>query len=91
VRRDGAELKRRLAAGEDHRAFLRRANLAWRELGLTMGGVADLLGVSLGLLRHLGELEAAPVPARPPPGTARPTGGAARRPARSVGRKSASR
>ena len=91
VRRDGAELRRRLAAGEDHRAFLRRANLAWRKVGLTMGGVADLLGVSLGLLRHLGELDAAPGPARASLRTATRAGGTAGRPARSVGRKSGSR
>jgi len=57
VRRDGRELERRLLSGEDHLGFLAEANLDWRETGLTMGGVADLLGVSLGLLRHLGELE----------------------------------
>jgi triphosphoribosyl-dephospho-CoA synthase len=58
LRSDGRELGRRLEAGEDHLAFLATTNAAWRQLGLTMGGVADLLGVSLGLLRHLGELEA---------------------------------
>jgi len=78
VRRDGAELARRLAVGEDHLAFLARANTAWRKLGLTMGGVADLLGVSLGVLRHLGELDEAPPKTSP-------------RPARSVGRKPGSR
>jgi triphosphoribosyl-dephospho-CoA synthase len=62
VRRDGRELSRRLAARQDHLAFLGEANLAWRELNLTMGGVADLLGISLGLLRHLGELEPAASP-----------------------------
>jgi triphosphoribosyl-dephospho-CoA synthase len=73
VRRDGAALARRLAEGQDHRRFLRDANRAWRELGLTMGGVADLLGVSLGLLRHLGELDDAGRPA-PPAGARRRAG-----------------
>ncbi len=56
VRADGRELRRRLEAGEDHRAFLAAANEAWRAERLTMGGVADLLGVALGLLVDAGEL-----------------------------------
>jgi triphosphoribosyl-dephospho-CoA synthase len=56
VRADGRELARRLLAGEDHLAFLAEANQAWRAERLTMGGVADLLGVTLGLLVHAGEL-----------------------------------
>jgi triphosphoribosyl-dephospho-CoA synthetase len=59
VRADGRELARRLEAGEDHLAFLAEANQAWRAERLTMGGVADLLGVTLGLLVHAGELPAA--------------------------------
>lgn len=56
LRRDGRELSRRLEAGEDHRVFLAEANVAWRAERLTMGGVADLLGVALGLLVEAGEL-----------------------------------
>lgn len=56
VRADGRELRRRLEAGEDHRAFLADANEAWRAERLTMGGVADLLGVALGLLVEAGAL-----------------------------------
>ncbi len=64
VREDGRELQRRLLAGEDHLAFLAGANDAWRAARLTMGGVADLLGVALGLLVASGEL-APPAPAAP--------------------------
>lgn len=58
VRADGRELQRRLEAGEDHLGFLAARNDAWRAQRLTMGGVADLLGVTLGLLVDAGELEA---------------------------------
>lgn len=54
VRRDGETLERLLASGGDHVAFLRARNAAWREMRLTMGGVADLLGVALGLIVHEG-------------------------------------
>jgi triphosphoribosyl-dephospho-CoA synthetase len=58
VRCDGRELQRRLEAGEDHLAFLAGLNDLWRARRLTMGGVADLLGVTLGLLVDSGELGA---------------------------------
>jgi triphosphoribosyl-dephospho-CoA synthetase len=56
LRRDGEALESLLARGEDHVAFLRRRNRAWREMHLTMGGVADLLGVACGLLVHEGSM-----------------------------------
>lgn len=56
VRADGRALARLLRDGGDHRAFLAEANEAWRAQRLTMGGVADLLGVALGLLVDAGEL-----------------------------------
>lgn len=52
LRRDGRELEDLLARGGDHARFLRERNVAWREVRLTMGGVADLLGVALGLALH---------------------------------------
>ncbi len=58
LRRDGRELARRLEAGQDHLAFLAAANEVWRAERLTMGGVADLLGVTLGLLVAAGALPA---------------------------------
>jgi triphosphoribosyl-dephospho-CoA synthase len=57
LRADGLELARRLEAGEEHLEFLGGLNDHYREHRLTMGGVADLLGVALGLLVESGELE----------------------------------
>ncbi len=55
LRADGLALEARLRSGGDHLGFLRDTNRAWRAARLTMGGVADLLGVTLGLLAHAGE------------------------------------
>jgi triphosphoribosyl-dephospho-CoA synthase len=55
VRADGARLERLVEAGA-HLPFLRERNAAYRRMNLTMGGVADLLGVALGWLVHAGEL-----------------------------------
>jgi len=55
LRADGVALESRLLSAGDHLAFLRETNRAWRCARLTMGGVADLLGMALGLLRHAGE------------------------------------
>jgi triphosphoribosyl-dephospho-CoA synthase len=55
LRDDGAELERRLDAG-DPAPFLRERNAAYRALNLTMGGVADLLGLAHGWLAACGEL-----------------------------------
>jgi triphosphoribosyl-dephospho-CoA synthase len=54
VRRDGRELEALLLAGGDHVTFLRTRNAEWKAQRLTMGGVADLLGLALGLLAHEG-------------------------------------
>ena len=54
LRRDGKALQELLERDGDHAGFLRARNAAWRETRLTMGGVADLLGVALGLLVHEG-------------------------------------
>jgi triphosphoribosyl-dephospho-CoA synthase len=58
LRRDGARLDAVLDAGGAPAAavFLRDRNAAYREMNLTMGGVADLLGVALGWLTWSGEL-----------------------------------
>jgi triphosphoribosyl-dephospho-CoA synthase len=52
LRADGARLDAVLDAGgaRGAAAFLRQRNAAYRELNLTMGGVADLLGVAYGWL-----------------------------------------
>lgn len=46
LRRDGARLEGLLRAGADPTPFLIRANAGYRRQRLTMGGVADLLGMS---------------------------------------------
>jgi triphosphoribosyl-dephospho-CoA synthase len=61
LRADGGELERRLDAG-DAIPFLRDRNAAYRALNLTMGGVADLLGIALGWLAASGVLAPGPRP-----------------------------
>jgi triphosphoribosyl-dephospho-CoA synthase len=62
LREDGAALERLAATGE-HLPFLRERNVRYRAMSLTMGGVADLLGIALGWLEYRGELTgAAPSP-----------------------------
>ena len=55
LRADGARLEALLEQGA-HLPFLRQRNADYLRLNLTMGGVADLLGVAFGWLGHLGEL-----------------------------------
>jgi triphosphoribosyl-dephospho-CoA synthetase len=55
LREDGARLAGLVEAGS-HLPFLRARSEAYRKLGLTMGGVADLLGLAFGWLGHRGEL-----------------------------------
>jgi triphosphoribosyl-dephospho-CoA synthase len=54
VREDGARLERLLVAGSAPEPFLRARNAAWVRMNLTMGGVADLLGLAEGWLVYLG-------------------------------------
>jgi triphosphoribosyl-dephospho-CoA synthetase len=54
LREDGALLEARVREG-DHLPFLRERNAAYARSGLTMGGVADLLGVAFGWLFAQGE------------------------------------
>jgi triphosphoribosyl-dephospho-CoA synthetase len=49
VRRDGAELERRLRGGEDPGPLLLRWNEEYRSMNLTMGGVADCLALTLAI------------------------------------------
>jgi triphosphoribosyl-dephospho-CoA synthase len=57
LREDGARLAELVPAGL-HVPFLRERNAAYRRMNLTMGGVADLLGVALGQLAYRRELAA---------------------------------
>jgi triphosphoribosyl-dephospho-CoA synthase len=47
LQQDGAALEKILRAGDDAEMFLTRANQRYRQQNLTMGGVADLLAVSI--------------------------------------------
>lgn len=58
LRADGRELQRLVLAGVDPRPALRELNEAYRVIGLTMGGVADLLAMALGIAVHLGWIPA---------------------------------
>jgi triphosphoribosyl-dephospho-CoA synthase len=55
LRRDGRELELLLGRGEDPVPLLQALNVDYRQLNLTMGGVADLLGLAFGYLVYLGE------------------------------------
>jgi triphosphoribosyl-dephospho-CoA synthase len=55
LREDGARLEHLVAEGA-HLPFLRQCNARYRRMNLTMGGVADLLGLALGWLAYRGEL-----------------------------------
>jgi triphosphoribosyl-dephospho-CoA synthase len=50
IRRDGRMLERIIAAGGDCAEFLEKLNHDYRRLNLTMGGVADMLGIAFGCL-----------------------------------------
>lgn len=50
IKRDGLELEKILIKKEDHFVFLKKQNLLYIDKNLTMGGVADLLGLALGYL-----------------------------------------
>jgi triphosphoribosyl-dephospho-CoA synthase len=58
LREDGACLEALVRRG-DHLAYLRERNAAYARTGLTMGGVADLLGVAFGWLVATGEVSPA--------------------------------
>ena len=55
LREDGARLEVLVAEGA-HLPFLQQCNTRYRRMNLTMGGVADLLGLALGWLSYRGEM-----------------------------------
>lgn len=55
LRCDGRELELLLGRGEDPVPLLQKLNQEYRQLNLTMGGVADMLGLAFGYLDYLGE------------------------------------
>ena len=58
IRRDGLALERMISGGGDHQAFLEELNRAYVDRNLTMGGVADMLGIAFGYLIANGEIGA---------------------------------
>ena len=60
LREDGARLERLVAERGDFFAFLEARNEHYVERNLTMGGVADLLGLAFAWLSHTGELAGVP-------------------------------
>jgi triphosphoribosyl-dephospho-CoA synthase len=50
LHRDGRRLEETIAAGEDPFSLLRQFNEDYRRKNLTMGGVADMLGLAFGYL-----------------------------------------
>jgi triphosphoribosyl-dephospho-CoA synthase len=56
LRRDGRSLEQMVARNVDPAPFLRECNDDYRGIGLTMGGVADLLGIAYGWLVYRGHL-----------------------------------
>lgn len=55
LRRDGQRIELLLAQGKDPVPLLQQLNNEYRCSNLTMGGVADLLGLAFGYLNYLGE------------------------------------
>lgn len=56
IRRDGRHIERIIAAGDDCVPFLQATNREYVRMNLTMGGVADMLGLSYGYLAASGIL-----------------------------------
>jgi len=56
IRRDGRLLDGILARNGDPVPFLLECNRDYRRIHLTMGGVADLLGIAYGWLAYRGEI-----------------------------------
>lgn len=56
LRADGSRVETALAQGEDPVPLLLELNREYRRLNLTMGGVADLLGLAFGWLHYTGAL-----------------------------------
>ena len=56
VRRDGLELERAIASGDNCITSLRELNRVYVRLNITIGGVADMLGLAYGVLIANGEI-----------------------------------
>ena len=56
IRDDGRQLEKIIAAGGDFRTCLEQLDGEYIRQNLTMGGVADMLGMALGYLRFCGSI-----------------------------------
>lgn len=56
VRRDGFMLEKTIADGGDFIAFLQELNRHYKQLNITIGGVADMLGIAFGCLIASGDV-----------------------------------
>lgn len=57
IRRDGRHIEKLTADGDDCKPFIEEINGEYIRMGLTMGGVADMMGLSYAYLLVTGELE----------------------------------
>ena len=56
VKRDGRQLEQMVADGDDYLAYLADLNRCYVRLNITIGGVADMLGIAYGVLLAGGEI-----------------------------------
>jgi triphosphoribosyl-dephospho-CoA synthetase len=66
IKRDGRQIERIIEAGGDCVPFLQAANREYIRMNLTMGGVADMLGLSYGCLIASGAFRGVSFQAAPP-------------------------
>ena len=65
VKRDGRRLERMIAGGDDYVGYLREINRNYIRLNLTIGGVADMLGLAYGYLIADGSISEAALDSPP--------------------------
>jgi len=65
VKRDGRRLERMIADGDDYIGYLREINRDYIRLNLTIGGIADMLGLAYGYLIADGSISEAALDRRP--------------------------
>lgn len=56
VKRDGRRLEKIVADGQDYEAYLKDLNRNYIRMNITIGGVADMLGIAYGYLLASGEI-----------------------------------
>ena len=62
VKRDGRQLEQMIAHGDDYIGYLKTLNRDYTQMNLTIGGIADMLGLAYGYLIARGEISAASLP-----------------------------